>query len=610
MIRGIKKMKMKTLLIAAICLIQLNVAKAQMNFDYNNRHLSQSALVNPAFLPQYKFTLGFNSFNSLNLNGFNLNSIFNKYESDSLTMRNLINSNQKQMGIEMVSNTNLFHFGIRSKKAYFTYTTSLVLEGNMNLPKDLLGLGYFGNGAYIGKEAKLDFSNTKFTSYLKNEITYGRQINNELSVGVNFGLINGIANIQANNAYLSLQTDTGVNTIYRIKATAEANVQGSLLGVDLSKIGDSAYQKKINKTMSTQMGKMGLSSNQGFSFGAGFVYRINEKFRVSGSIQNLGKIVWDVLPTEQNLYKGEWTFTGLDTTQTKNLSKDISKQIRDTLNLKFQGGSKYLSSYTTYLKPRYTLGLEFFPFKRTNLQLVGGYGFGFLGDKAFVSATVHQELGEIFDIRASYCKYDFQNSQNRVSVGMSLNLGVIQPFFNINDAWGAAEYAYTNNISGTMGLNIYIGTSKDKDNDGVPDKRDSCRKVFGVLSNNGCPYGFLGESMNGEEEMIQSTPKLEEVPKNPQPESKLNQKTDAAQEQTKTVAAEVKSSEPVKETTPVLLTEKKGVATVELEKNVETTKVEAIPIVEQSKPSINYNTNKKSKNYQFYVNEMTEIMRK
>jgi hypothetical protein len=480
----------------------------------------------------------------------------------------------------------------------------------MNLPKDLLGLGYFGNGAYIGKEAKIDFSNTKFTSYLKNEITYGRQITNELSVGVNLGLINGIANIQANSAYLNLQTDTGVNTIYRIKATAEANVQASLLGVDLSKIGDSAYLKNINKTMSTQMGKMGLSSNQGYSFGAGFVYRINEKLRVSGSIQNLGKILWDVLPSEQNLYKGEWTFNGLDTAQTKNIKSDVFQQVRDTLNLKFQGGSKEISSYTTYLKPRYTLGLEFFPFKKTNIQLVGGYGFGFMGDKAFVSAAVHQELGEIFDIRAAYCKYDFQNSQNRVSVGMSLNLGVIQPFFNINDAWGAAEYAHTNNISGTMGLNIYIGTRKDKDNDGVPDKRDSCRAVFGVISNNGCPYGFLGESMNNEEEMTQSTPQLEEAPKNPEPESMPTPKTETTKDVVTETKAEVKTSEPLNESKTVIAAEIKEVATVESGKIAETSQVETAPIVEQSKTSVNYNTNKKSKNYQFYVNEMTEIMRK
>jgi len=608
---------MKNLLIATVCLVQLNFAKAQMNFDFNNRHLSQSALVNPGFLPQHKFTMGFNSFNSLNLTGFNLNSIYNKFESDSQTARNLMNSSEKQMGIDVLSNTNLFHFGIRSKKAYFTYTTSLVFEGQINAPKDLFGLATFGNSAFIGKEAKIDFSNTNFTSYVKNEITYGRQITNELSVGVNLGLINGLANMQVDKAYLGLQTDTGVNSIYQIKATAEANARASMLGIDLTQIGDSAYRdekfnpKNLNKAVLDQLGKMGSASNRGFSFGTGFVYRINEKFRVSGSVQNLGKIVWDVLPTEHKLFKGQWTFTGLDTGQTNNLSKDIAKQIRDTINLKFQGSSTYLSSYTTYLKPRYTLGLEFFPFKRTNIQLVGGYGFGYTGDKSFVSAAVHQEIGEIVDIRASYCKYDFQNSQNRVSVGMSLNLGVIQPYFNINDAWGAAEYAHTNNISGTMGLNIYIGTQKDRDNDGVPDKRDSCRKVFGVMSNNGCPYGFLGESMNNEEEMTQGTPQLEEVPKTTeQPESKPTPKETIQTPITET-KAEVKTSEPVTETTPVVTkTEQKEVATVEPIKTAEVApKVETVSVAEIPKTN-KTETNKKPKNYQFYVNEMTDIMKK
>ena len=601
---------MKNLLIAAICIIQLNFAKAQMNFDFNNRHLSQSAIVNPGFLPQHKFTMGFNSFNSLNLNGFNLNSIFNKFESDSQTARNLMNSSEKQMGIDLLSNTNLFHFGIRSKKAYFTYTTSLVFEGQINAPKDIFGLATFGNSAFIGKEAKIDFSNTNFTSYVKNEITYGRQITNELSFGVNLGLINGLANMQIDKAYLGLQTDTGVNSIYQFKATAEANARASMIGIDLTQIGDSAYRKNLDKAVNTQLGKMTISSNQGLSFGTGFVYRINEKFRVSGSVQNLGKIVWDVLPTEHKLFKGQWIFTGLDTGQTNNLSKDITKQIRDTLNLKFRGSSTYLSSYTTYLKPRYTLGLEFFPFKRTNIQLVGGYGFGYTGDKAFVSAAVHQEIGEVVDIRASYCKYDFQNSQNRVSLGMSLNLGVIQPYFNINDAWGAAEYAHTNNISGTIGLNIYIGTQKDRDNDGVPDKRDSCRKVFGVMSNNGCPYGFLGESMNGEEEMTQATPQLEEAPKNPEPESTPTPKTETPKVVEAITKAEVITSEPVKEITPVKTVVQNETAKVEPIKTVEVApKVETVPVTE-IKTNQTGTVIKRSKNYQLYVNEMTDIMKK
>ena len=47
-----------------------------------------------------------------------------------------------------------------------------------------------------------------------------------------------------------------------------------------------------------------------------------------------------------------------------------------------------------------------------------------------------------------------------------------------------------------VGVNINIGRRKDRDYDEVPDKRDSCYKTFGVISNDGCPYGLLGGSMS------------------------------------------------------------------------------------------------------------------
>jgi hypothetical protein len=43
----------------------------------------------------------------------------------------------------------------------------------------------------------------------------------------------------------------------------------------------------------------------------------------------------------------------------------------------------------------------------------------------------------------------------------------------------------------------------------TPDRKDSCRKVYGVLSNKGCPYGFLGESMNGENEITEDAVSLD-----------------------------------------------------------------------------------------------------
>ena len=130
------------------------------------------------------------------------------------------------------------------------------------------------------------------------------------------------------------------------------------------------------------------------------------------------------------------------------------------------------------------------------------------GDKIFLSTSVHQELGEWVDLRVGYSLFDIDNPSHRLGLGLSLNLGPLQIFGSVNDVLGIVNYGTARGTSGMIGVNINIGTRKDRDYDEVPDKRDSCFKTYGVLSNNGCPYGFLGVSMNynkTEEEVIQET---------------------------------------------------------------------------------------------------------
>ena len=167
-------------------------------------------------------------------------------------------------------------------------------------------------------------------------------------------------------------------------------------------------------------------------------------------------------------------------------------------------GSK-IESYTTQLKPRYTLGAEFLLLPRTHIQAFGGYGFGINGDKSFISTTLHQELGEWVDLRVGYSLYDVANPVHRVGLGLSLNLGPLQIFGSVNDILGIVNYGTSNVTSGMVGVNINIGRRKDRDYDEVPDKRDSCYKTFGVISNDGCPYGFLGGSMSYDQEALETT---------------------------------------------------------------------------------------------------------
>lgn len=499
-----KKTIFKTFIIGTIFIGTSVSGFAQPFFDYNNRHLSQSHLWNPGFLPQYKMSLGFGINEGVSLVGGNLNSWFNSTETSTETVSRLINDKQKQIGIDNITRLDLFHFGFRSAKSYLSFNTSVINEASVRLPKDLLGLAFFGNGAFIENDADLDFSGSRLRSYIQNTVSYGRQITNEWSAGVNIGIINGIADLGLYKGRFGLQTDTGVSSIYQIGVNGELDGRASLLGGDIeSAINDSNYN--INEAIQNGLNNYSLESNRGYSVGFGAVYRMNKHFRFSGSVQNLGFINWDLGAQFIKMDATSWTWNGLDTNQINDLNDNVIQQLQDTITSKFDIRSGAISSYTTQLHPRYILGAEYFLTPRTYLQVTGGYGFGTQGDRGFVGAAAHQEVGEFIDLRFSYSYYDFDNPAHRVGVGFSLNLGPLQVHASMQDMLGIVSYGASNSVSAMMGVNINIGTWKDRDNDLVPDKRDSCFKTYGVVTNNGCPYGFLGGYMdyNNQEEVFE-----------------------------------------------------------------------------------------------------------
>ncbi len=509
--------------ISALGSIQL--AQAQNFFEYNNRHLPQSHTINPAFLPQYRFSLGLGYFsNSTDLTGGNLNSFFNSNETTIQTISRLIRDDDKQIGLDNSFQSNVFFAGFRTKKSYISFNSSVHVEGSLRFPKDLFGLMFLGNAAFIENDANIDFSGNKFMVYNQNQLSYGRFINNKLSIGANVGLINGIAHMDLNQARLGISTDTGTSSIYSIGVNGIMQGNASLFGIDFGKLSsDSSYRENIDQIIENNINNFNAGSNRGYNFGLGFMYRPVEKFRISGSIQNLGSIKWKSGAQDFNMTGFSWTFNGLDTNQIDQLggNNDVLQGIADSLINKLSVNSRTIESYTTQLKPRYMLSAEYFITPRTQLQWIGGFGFGVNGDKLMNSISINQELGEWVDIRGNFTIVD--NKATRVGLGMSLNLGPLQAFVNINDILGAVNVGSTQNISGMFGFNLNIGRWKDKDHDMVPDKRDSCRGVYGAISNNGCELGFLGTSMNYPEidqtEEIKPVNEItEEEKKNPRPE--------------------------------------------------------------------------------------------
>ena len=481
----------KNILFTLISLGILGSLNAQVFYEFNNRHLSQSQLWNPGFMPQYKATLSVGqTYFGAGLVGTTVSGLFGTSETPLQTVTRMVGEKDKQLGLDLNQQTDVFHFGFRSKKSYFSVNSSLINETSIRIPKDLLGLAFLGNSAYIDKDADLDFSGNQFRSYLKNTFSYGRFITDKLSVGVNASLINGIMDFSMDQARFQVGTDTGTSTIYSLQLNGEMHGRASVLGVDLDKaVNDSTYD--ANKTAVDQLGQIQLGTNQGKAFGFGAVYRLNEKWRFSASVQNLGSIVWDLGAQEIHMNKSQWEWNGLDTSEIKNLDADFAKRLQDTILDKFEIRGTQIAAYTTKLNPRYTLGAEFFVTPRTQVQAFGGYGYGAKGDKGFVSTSIHQELGEWVDVRVGYSLYDFTAPSNRLSLGMSLNLGPLQIFGSVNNVLSIVNFGTTKATSGMVGMNINIGRCKDKDYDDIPDTKDSCATSFGLFKNNGCPDAFV-----------------------------------------------------------------------------------------------------------------------
>lgn len=497
---------MKWAMIVGIMLTAPRSVWAQPGFEFNNRHLSQSNQINPAFMPQYGFSLGFNNATNIYLPNCKLSDVFDTTSNAETSIRNFIHNPNKQLAAQLQQDLGLFNLAFRNKKTYFSYGLNVHAEGDLRAPKDAIGLAMFGNAEYMGSTAKIDFSGIRFNSYVENKFSIGRQVSNKLSVGFTYSAINGIADFNIKKAYLNLTTDTNITSYYQMRFDAGADIQYSLMGASLQKmLDDTSGSYDPMKDISANLA-FGTKNNQGSAMGFGAVYRMNEKLRLSFTANNFGSITWNTGAEQFKMNDASYTFKGLDTAMFDSIN-NIGKILMDTIKNTFQYASSSIGSYTQTLHPHYVLGVEYFLNPRTYFQIVGGTGYGINGDKSFATINAHKEIGEFIDVRAGYTCFDFNNPSHNVSAGVSLNLGPIQPWININSASIVAPIDNVRFYQVRMGLNINIGMRKDTDGDGVKDRKDSCYKTFGAMSNHGCELGYLGPAMkyDGSDDIVDST---------------------------------------------------------------------------------------------------------
>lgn len=482
-----------------IILIQNNKAQTNLNL-YNFRNVAQSNLMNPGIRPQANVSVGlFGSYFNLQTPNITLAEIFNKNENPDSTFKRIVrdpNLSFKNMGLSNTFDPILIGFAI--KKNYF----SLGFQVNFDLigspPKDLLGLTqgstFFQNS--LNRQIDLGNIDLNTTAYTAIHVGYTREINKKLSVGIRVKYLRGIYNINVDKSTLKFSTNE--DSLY-IKAGFKANTSG----IDDIRQSDYNFASLVYKTLNDGQNiptgqnfspdgndllnffqKRGVISGTGMGLDIGVNYKFNQHWSVSGSLIDLGYINWNKnnrtyeMPETEFNYKGQFI-------KDINENNDQFKTLQDSLVTKVFVPKESTNAYTTYTNAKLYLGGQYAFNYNNTFDLVMFNNFAINEFNPALSLAFTKKLWWLLDLRVSGTYYN--KTFNNAGVGFSLNLGPLQTYLFSDNLLALTQYDEARFINVRTGINWNFGRNYDRDGDGVPNKKDKCRKIYGSIDLNGCP---------------------------------------------------------------------------------------------------------------------------
>lgn len=473
------------LLFVLVVLSNTTFAQAIM-LGFNNKHLIQSNLVNPALRPQYGLAFSINnqitSYWSKVTPADLLDAKVSAYESVKAFVEN---GDKSLRDIDFENHTNLLTIGYRRRFSYLSFNSAIVEQGNLNVDKNALGMLFLGNGYkdYIGKRVALDFSNSYLRAFWENRITWGLVINDYLTVGVNYSKLKGLYNYELQKATFGITTDTNAKG-------------GYALGLDADMYMRTSGTKNL-MPVSAAMLFPGGGVNKGHSFGFGAVYRPNEKWQYSISAINYGIVNWTNSCEYVQISHANYVFTGVDTT---NVNKVMANGdlgfLSDSISAHFtpqKGELKNDMSFFTNLHSQWNYGIEYFvtPQNWVSFNFVSGVGASRM--KRCWTLQSQNRIKENVDVMLSYSRYNLGDSRHLLGMGVIAYKGNFQIHFLANNLKALMDFDHSHGLMLDVGITFLIGRNVDADNDDVPDYRDECKGLFGRRNYLGCTEDMPGK---------------------------------------------------------------------------------------------------------------------
>ncbi|HET8859778.1 DUF5723 family protein [Marivirga sp.] len=284
--------------------------------------LPQANNLNPAILPDYKFSMGFPGLSGFHTNTAqnftNMAILFSKDAEGNVDTDNIFNNLRRNNRISTGNTVNIFHLGVRGTTSYTAFSINTKFSSRFSLPRELFALPLYGNASGQLEDGLADLSrlSTKTMGYTEVGLSHGREIlAGKMTIGVRIKYLAGHAYADLNSFDASLRTFG--NDDFR-----GDSIQVNSNSFDIRTAGIVGALVNEDNDQEDIIGS--LLANRGFGLDLGATYDFTKKIKFFASLNDVGFIKWGSNYTNRlNVPEFQYTFKGADIVELIN-GEDLS----------------------------------------------------------------------------------------------------------------------------------------------------------------------------------------------------------------------------------------------------------------------------------------------
>jgi hypothetical protein len=449
-----KKIIYISLFITFISTISLKAQSDMISYGLY-KTLPQANNLNPAMLPDYKFSLGLPGLSGFHLNTAqnftNIEVLTTNDENGNFNTANVLSNLRRNSRISSNSTVNLFHMGFRGLTSYTAFSVNSRVIARTSFPKEFFQFAILGNASDELENGLLDLSrfSAKSMGYTEIGISHGREIlGGKMTAGVRLKYLIG-------HAYADLQSFDASLQTYGDNEFRGDSINMNVNEFDIRTAGIAGAV--FNDDFQDEDIRSSVLSNSGFGLDLGATYEFSQKINFFASVNDLGFINWNEQYTNiQGVPSFQYQFSGIDVVELINgEGLSVINDLDSTISNLEIDTTRSGESFTTSLTARLYAGASY---KLSRRQTASAILYSEFYRGALIpafTAMYNFQGGTFFNFAFSATMMN--GRVNNFGTGITLNLVPFQIVLATNDLLSIVDPMKGRAVDFRFGINHTFG---------------------------------------------------------------------------------------------------------------------------------------------------------